>query len=154
MSRYTGKVALHYFHRTDAADLFYQLEVSPNLTAWSIRNAHIPAVVLPLGAVEQWTVPDAGPFPAQAPHHFVRLRVWHGTGPIELWDGPALLTATAGRPHIAAELLWADRSNLELAYEVERRQSPDTAWRSGRTIPVMAVTRLTGPSSPVRLVTL
>jgi len=130
VSRYAGRVALNYFHRTDASDLFYQLEVSPDLHAWSIRNTHAPAVVLPLGAVEQWTVPDTGPFPAQAPNHFLRLRVWQGNGPVELWDGPEALTATAGNPLIAAELLWADRSNLETGYEIQRRQPPDTVWQS------------------------
>lgn len=130
VSRHAGRVALSYFHRTDASDLFYQLEASPDLLRWSIRNTHAPAVVLPLGVVGQWTVPDTGPFPEQAPHHFLRLRVWQGSGPVELWDGPEALTAIAGRPLIAAELLWVDRSNLEAGYEIQRRLPPDTDWQS------------------------
>jgi len=82
-----GALALYFLHRSDAADLDYALEASSDLFHWSLPNGLFPSVTLPLGGVEQWTVLNPYPWPADLPQ-FLRLRVTQSAAPLLQVEAP------------------------------------------------------------------
>ena len=117
--------ALNFFRRLDAGDLFYALEVSPDLTHWSLRNS-AGQTAGPGGRVT-WS--DLAP-PPPGPRRFLRLRVAEAVPPFVFSDAPALLAATATHPRIGIDLLWSDRANVETAYDLQRLPPGENVWQS------------------------
>ena len=130
LTRQQNAPALNFFRRLDAGDLFYALEVSPDLTHWSLRNTAGQIA----GAAGRVTWSDLAP-PPPGPHRFLRLRVAEGTPPFIFTDAPALLAATATHPRIGVDLLWSDRANVETGYDLQRLRPGETAWQAFAELP-------------------
>ena len=129
LTTHQNAAALDFFRRLDTEDLFCALEVSPDLTHWSLRNSAGQTA----GSGGRVTWFDLAP-PPPGSHRFLRLRVVNDP-PFAFTEAPALLSATATRPLLGVDLLWSDRASSETGYDLQRRPSVETAWQPRALLP-------------------
>lgn len=129
LTTHQNGAALDFPRLLDAGDLFYALEVSPDLTHWSLRNS--AGQIAGSGGRVTWF--DIAPAPP-GPHRFLRLRVVNDP-PFAFTEAPAPLVGTATHPLLGVDLLWSDRASIETGYDLQRRPSGETDWLPRALLP-------------------
>ena len=134
LTTHQGAPALDFFQQLEAGDLLYALEVSPDLTHWSLRNS----AGYSAGSGGRATWFDTAP-PPPGSRRFLRLRVFRDTPYFTLTAAPTLLTATATHPRLGVDLLWSDRAKMETGYDLQRRPQTAPDWQPLAVLPADAM---------------
>ena len=107
-----GEPALVFTPQAAASDVFYVLELSPDLIHWSARNQMWEEPGSTPGSFLWWDVQPPGG------SYFLRLRM--ALNVTALQGTPTGLTAALTRPFLGYDVRWTDAATVELGYELQR----------------------------------
>ncbi len=122
-----GQPAVIFTPQSDAEDVLWVLEASPDLTHWSARNQVWEEPGSAYGSLIWWDIQ-----PPTLGNYFLRLRAVLNV--TSLQGAPTGLTMALTYPFLGYDVRWTDAATVEIGYELQRSVAGG-AWSTLALLP-------------------